>query len=168
MPPRQGVHDLLVRASVFIREPNTIPWIGFQERIVEYENAGHDASSALAAGQTRKSVTNSALTATSRITGRPMTSHEEIHGGKNPRMSTGHDGAKASHRLPIRTLVAASVDNAVEWYDWTIYATFSIYFATQIFSAENESLAFIFTFTTYALAFFFRRLGGFEAVHRSW
>jgi MHS family alpha-ketoglutarate permease-like MFS transporter len=90
-----------------------------------------------------------------------MTSHEEIHGGKNPRMSTGHDGAKASHRLPIRTLVAASVDNAVEWYDWTIYATFSIYFATQIFSAENESLAFIFTFTTYALAFFFRRLGGF-------
>jgi len=121
---------------------------------------GHDASSALAAGQTRKSVT-SALTATSRITGRPMTSHEEIHGGKDPRMSTGHDGAKASHRLPIRTLVAASVGNAVEWYDWTIYATFSIYFATQIFSAENESRAFILTFTTYALAFFFRPLGGF-------
>jgi hypothetical protein len=40
MPPRQGVHDLLVRASEFIREPNTIPWVGFQERIVEYVNAG--------------------------------------------------------------------------------------------------------------------------------
>ena len=121
---------------------------------------GHDASSALAAGQTRKSVT-SALTATSRITGHLMISHEEIHGGKAPGMSTGHDGAKASHRLPIRTLVAASVGNAVEWYDWTIYATFSIYFATQIFSADDESLAFILTFTTYALAFFFRPLGGF-------
>ena len=64
------------------------------------------------------------------------------------------------HRLPVRTLVAASVGNAVEWYDWTVYATFSIYFATQIFPAANESLAFIGTFATYALAFFFRPLGG--------
>ena len=48
----------------------------------------------------------------------------------------------------------------MEWYDWTVYATFSIYFATQIFSAENESLALIGTFATYALAFFFRPLGG--------
>ena len=71
-----------------------------------------------------------------------------MHAGKAPRASTGHDGAKAPHKLPIRTLVAASVGNAVEWYDWTIYATFSIYFATQIFSAENESLPFILTFTT--------------------
>jgi len=39
--------------------------------------------------------------------------------------------AEAPHKLPIRTLVAASVGNAVEWYDWTVYATFSIYFATQ-------------------------------------
>ena len=69
-------------------------------------------------------------------------------------------GADEPHRLPIRTLVAASVGNAVEWYDWTVYATFSIYFATQIFSAENESLALIGTFATYALAFFFRPLGG--------
>ena len=64
------------------------------------------------------------------------------------------------HKLPVRTLVAASVGNAVEWYDWTVYATFSVYFATQIFSADNKSLAFIGTFATYALAFFFRPLGG--------
>ena len=72
-----------------------------------------------------------------------MTSHEEIHAGKAPGTSTGHDGAEAPHKLPIRTLVAASIGNAVEWYDWTVYATFSIYFATQIFPAENESLALI-------------------------
>jgi MHS family alpha-ketoglutarate permease-like MFS transporter len=64
------------------------------------------------------------------------------------------------HRLPVRTLVAASVGNAVEWYDWTIYATFSIFFATQIFSPENPTLALINTFAAYALAFFFRPLGG--------
>jgi MHS family alpha-ketoglutarate permease-like MFS transporter len=89
-----------------------------------------------------------------------MTSHEEIHAGKAPGTSTGHDGAEAPHKLPMRTLIAASVGNAVEWYDWTVYATFSIYFATQIFPRENESLALIGTFATYALAFFFRPLGG--------
>ena len=71
-----------------------------------------------------------------------------------------HDPGADQHKLPIRTLVAASVGNAVEWYDWTVFATFSIYFATQIFSAQNESAAFIGTFATYAVAFFFRPLGG--------
>ena len=69
-------------------------------------------------------------------------------------------GAGARHRLPVRTLVAASIGNAVEWYDWTIYVTFSIFFATQIFPKENAALALISTLATYALAFFFRPLGG--------
>jgi MFS transporter, MHS family, alpha-ketoglutarate permease len=67
---------------------------------------------------------------------------------------------KPVHRLPVRTLLAASIGNAVEWYDWTIYATFSIFFATQIFPKENAALALISTLATYALAFFFRPLGG--------
>jgi MFS transporter, MHS family, alpha-ketoglutarate permease len=62
------------------------------------------------------------------------------------------------HRLPVRTLVAASIGNAIEWYDWTVYATFSIYFAAQIF--PNEDTALVNTFATYAVAFFFRPLGG--------
>ena len=66
----------------------------------------------------------------------------------------------APHKLPVRTLIAASVGNAIEWYDWTIYATFSIYFATQIFSPEDPALALIGALATYALAFFFRPLGG--------
>lgn len=70
------------------------------------------------------------------------------------------DTPTEKHRLPIKTLVAASVGNAVEWYDWTVYATFSIYFATQIFDKSDPTLAFIATFSTYALAFFFRPLGG--------
>jgi MFS transporter, MHS family, alpha-ketoglutarate permease len=67
---------------------------------------------------------------------------------------------QSTHKLPLRTLVAASIGNAVEWYDWTVFATFSIYFATQIFSSSNESAAFLGTFATYAVAFFFRPLGG--------
>jgi MHS family alpha-ketoglutarate permease-like MFS transporter len=66
----------------------------------------------------------------------------------------------AKHRLPVRKLFAASVGNALEWFDWTVYATFSIYFATTFFPAGNDTLAQINTFATYALAFFFRPLGG--------
>jgi MHS family alpha-ketoglutarate permease-like MFS transporter len=86
-----------------------------------------------------------------------MSSHPSPPAGTAPGITT---EAQAPHKLPLRTLIAASVGNAVEWYDWTVYATFSIYFATQIFPAENESLAFVGTFATYALAFFFRPLGG--------
>ena len=74
---------------------------------------------------------------------------------------TGTTPSVGPHRLPVRTLIAASVGNAVEWYDWTVYATFSIYFATQIFDESNPAVALIGTFTTYALAFFFRPLGGY-------
>lgn len=61
------------------------------------------------------------------------------------------------HRLPVRKLFAASVGNALEWFDWTIYATFSIYFAGAFFPGELSEVN---TFATYALAFFFRPLGG--------
>ncbi|MEU4444479.1 MFS transporter [Actinosynnema sp. NPDC050801] len=65
------------------------------------------------------------------------------------------------HRLPVKKLVAASLGNAIEWYDWTIFVTFSIYFATQVFPKDNPRLALINTLATYAIAFFFRPLGGY-------
>jgi MHS family alpha-ketoglutarate permease-like MFS transporter len=70
------------------------------------------------------------------------------------------DRTQEAHRLPVRTLVSASIGNAVEWFDWTVYATFLVYFSTQFFPKENEALALIGTTSAYALAFFFRPLGG--------
>ena len=67
---------------------------------------------------------------------------------------------ETGHRLPVRTLVSASIGNAVEWFDWTVYATFVVYFAGQFFPSDNEALALIGATSTYALAFFFRPLGG--------
>ena len=64
------------------------------------------------------------------------------------------------HKLPVKTLVSASIGNAVEWFDWTVYATFVVFFAGQFFPSENEALALIGATSTYALAFFFRPLGG--------
>ncbi|WP_433296375.1 MFS transporter [Pseudonocardia sp. CA-142604] len=70
------------------------------------------------------------------------------------------DGISGRRRLPTRALVAASIGNAIEFYDWTIYVTFSIFFATQVFPKEDAALALIGTLATYAVAFFFRPLGG--------
>lgn len=64
------------------------------------------------------------------------------------------------HRLPLRTLLAAGAGNAIEYYDWTIYTAFSIYFASAFFPSGNETIALINALATYALAFFFRPLGG--------
>ncbi|WP_430333684.1 MFS transporter [Rhodococcus sp. ACT016] len=71
-----------------------------------------------------------------------------------------HAEVSGTHRMPVRALFAAGLGNAIEWFDWTVYATFSIYFATQIFPPGNQALALMSTFATYALAFFFRPLGG--------
>lgn len=64
------------------------------------------------------------------------------------------------HRYPVRNLLAASAGNAAEWFDWTIFALFSTYFATQFFPSGNPTLAYLNTAATFALAFFFRPLGG--------
>ena len=37
-----------------------------------------------------------------------------------------------------RTILAGSVGNAVEWFDWTIYASFAI-FSSQFFPEGNET-----------------------------
>ncbi|SDO43735.1 MFS transporter, MHS family, alpha-ketoglutarate permease [Klenkia soli] len=68
---------------------------------------------------------------------------------------------ETQHKLPIKTLVSASIGNAVEWFDWTVYATFVVYFAGQFFPSDNAALALIGATSTYALAFFFRPLGGY-------
>ncbi len=74
--------------------------------------------------------------------------------------STVQQGTTEQHKLPVKTLVSASIGNAVEWFDWTVYATFVVYFAGQFFPSENRALALIGATSAYALAFFFRPLGG--------
>lgn len=37
-------------------------------------------------------------------------------------------------RRILRTLIGTGAGNAVEWYDWAIYATFASYISTQLFS----------------------------------
>ncbi len=51
--------------------------------------------------------------------------------------------------------------NAVEMFDWAIYASFAPFFAQQLFSHEDRSSALLATLAIFAVGFLARPLGGF-------
>jgi MFS transporter, MHS family, alpha-ketoglutarate permease len=59
-----------------------------------------------------------------------------------------------------KTLMATGVGNAVEWFDWAIYATFASYIAHNLFSPSDPSSAFMSTLAIFAVGFLARPLGG--------
>ncbi|KUL33686.1 transporter [Streptomyces sp. NRRL F-4489] len=62
----------------------------------------------------------------------------------------------------LRQLAAASVGNAVEWYDWYAYSFLAVYFADQVFpkGAGNSLVPLLSTFAVFAVGFFMRPVGG--------
>ncbi|GHJ41802.1 MFS transporter [Streptomyces sp. TS71-3] len=65
-------------------------------------------------------------------------------------------------RRPVRQLLAASVGNAVEWYDWYAYTFLATYIADQIFPKGSGSslVPLLSTFAVFAVGFFMRPVGG--------
>ncbi|MFE3650765.1 MFS transporter [Streptomyces sp. NPDC059101] len=74
------------------------------------------------------------------------------------------DAAPEGTRPPsrLRQLAAASVGNAVEWYDWYAYSFLAVYFADQVFpkGAGNSLVPLLSTFAVFAVGFFMRPVGG--------
>lgn len=66
-----------------------------------------------------------------------------------------------SPRGNLRTILGTAAGNAVEWYDWAIYATFASYISTQLFSKEDPTSAFLSTLAIFAVGFTARPFGGF-------
>lgn len=60
-----------------------------------------------------------------------------------------------------KTVVGTGVGNALEWFDWGIFAIFSPFFATQFFNPGNPVSAFLSTLAVFAVGFLARPLGGF-------
>ncbi|MGW6568616.1 MFS transporter [Streptomyces sp. NPDC054975] len=65
-------------------------------------------------------------------------------------------------RRPLRQLLAASVGNAVEWYDWYAYTFLAAYIANQVFpnGSGNSLVPLLSTFAVFAVGFFMRPVGG--------
>lgn len=59
-----------------------------------------------------------------------------------------------------RVIVGAGVGNALEWYDWSVYAVFAPFFATQFFPSGDPVAATLSTLAVFAVGFVMRPLGG--------
>lgn len=58
-----------------------------------------------------------------------------------------------------RAIVAASVGNAFEWYDFTVYALFAIYISKVFFPGGDSTMELVKTFLAFGLGFVVRPLG---------
>jgi MFS transporter, MHS family, alpha-ketoglutarate permease len=61
---------------------------------------------------------------------------------------------------PRRTMLVASIGNALEWYDWNSYVAFAVLLAPQFFPDGNGDVAVLEALAVFAVGFFFRPLGG--------
>lgn len=72
-----------------------------------------------------------------------------------------HPGAPAAQRQSrAKTLMGAGVGNALEWFDWNIYAIFAAFFATQFFDSSDPISALLSTLAVFAVGFVARPFGG--------
>ena len=59
----------------------------------------------------------------------------------------------------IGSIIGGSIGNLVEWYDWFIYAAFSLYFAKAFFPKGDETAQLLSTAAVFAVGFLMRPVG---------
>ncbi|NKZ80439.1 MFS transporter, partial [Rhodococcus hoagii] len=59
-----------------------------------------------------------------------------------------------------RMILAVNMGNALEWFDWTVFAIFAVYFSNQFFHSDNEVSNLLSTMAVFAVGFVMRPLGG--------
>lgn len=59
-----------------------------------------------------------------------------------------------------RTIIGTGIGNALEWYDWNVYAVFAPFFAGQFFPGSDPASALLTTLAIFAVGFLMRPLGG--------
>ncbi|PKY69965.1 MFS transporter [Brevibacterium ravenspurgense] len=75
-------------------------------------------------------------------------------------MSTPPTSATARPHTNAKTIIGTSVGNALEWYDWNVYASFAVYLSSQLFNSDNPQSAFLETMAVFAVGFVARPFGG--------
>lgn len=72
---------------------------------------------------------------------------------------SGIDAPKA-HPGRLRSIFSGSVGNLVEWYDWYVYAAFSLYFSHAFFPRGDPTAQLLNTAAIFAVGFLMRPIGG--------
>ncbi|GAA4199341.1 MFS transporter [Actinocatenispora rupis] len=70
------------------------------------------------------------------------------------------DVAQLGTAARLRQITAASVGNAIEWYDWYTYTFLATTFGPLIFPGDSPIAAALSTFAVFAVGFFMRPIGG--------
>nr|WP_288354965.1 MFS transporter [uncultured Pseudomonas sp.] len=60
----------------------------------------------------------------------------------------------------VKSIFSGSVGNLVEWYDWYVYAAFSLYFAKAFFPQGDLTAQLLNTAAIFAVGFLMRPIGG--------
>jgi MFS transporter, MHS family, alpha-ketoglutarate permease len=68
--------------------------------------------------------------------------------------------ARSKASMPVRSVVAGTIGNAFEWFDWSVYTTFAVFFGHKFFPSGNTTSALLSTFAVFAVGFAMRPLGG--------
>src|SRR5580704_9097488 len=70
-------------------------------------------------------------------------------------------GDKARHdaKTGRRAVIAASAGNALEWYDFTVYALFAVYIGQNFFKNDNSTVQLMGAFMAFGLGYVARPLG---------
>lgn len=63
-------------------------------------------------------------------------------------------------RRVIANVLRGSIGNLVEWYDWYVYAAFSVYFAKAFFPEGDPTAQLLSTAAVFAVGFLMRPIGG--------
>ena len=59
----------------------------------------------------------------------------------------------------VRAVVAASIGNALEWFDLVVYGFFAVTISKLFFPAGNDTVSLLLTLGTFGVSFFMRPLG---------
>ena len=70
------------------------------------------------------------------------------------------DVAPAPRPAPAMRVVAAILGNALEFYDFTVYAAFAAVIGRNFFPAANPNISLLLSVATFGIGFFARPLGG--------
>src|SRR6202158_28832 len=58
-----------------------------------------------------------------------------------------------------RAVIAASIGNALEWFDFVVYGFFAVTMAKLFFPTENETVSLLLALATFGVTFVMRPLG---------
>ena len=68
-------------------------------------------------------------------------------------------GIVGSRRNSWRAVIAASIGNALEWFDLVVYGFFAVTIAKLFFPTGNDTVSLLLTLGTFGVSFFMRPLG---------